>query len=288
MDILITDEDKSFKLSETSIVPLRFIVSSVEQNNLGIHLENHAGMIDVGIEDLNRKITIPFFFKGQKVFEFPLIRDELFGMFGKKSFFIMEIPAQGGLFTGKRYKVHLSNVIEIEQHEKRGELGQGSLIFETSDLPYGQSVLTTQEIQKNGISIDKNWAFGMGLETTDDSELIYNRSAMVGKTFQIFNAGNVEVHPFETYFKLTIQNVVGASEKFQLLNLTNGSRLNITEPVKTTDKWVYDGPNILRNTQAAAKFTNKNFVHLDPGWNNFQIYYCDSAEVSFDFGFLYR
>lgn len=288
MDVLVVKDGKKLKFSETPIVPLRFLVSSINQENFGQRVEGRAGILDCGVDDVSRTIRIPFFFKGKEDFDFPLIRDELFGLFGKESFLLAESPDFSGIFTGKQYEVRLSDVINPDQDEQDGRIAEGTLVFETTNLPYAQSIMTTQEIQSNGLNVDRDWAFGMGLETLDDKELVYTHQAVAAQTFKVYNAGNVEVHPFETFFKLTIQNVTGSTEKFQVINLTNGSKINIVVPVTTSDKWVFDGPNILRNTQNAAKHTKKNFIYLDPGWNSFQIYYCASAEISFDFGFLYR
>lgn len=277
---------KSFLFSEKDMIALGFKSQSIEQSHNFITMENKAGQVDFGSTDLKRKIEVPIFFKSTSANAFSLMRDELFGLFpNDESFFIAETDVAGALITGKVYQVKLTDIIDIE---RIGNAGRVFLVFQTTDLPYGQSIMTTQEIQDNGIVIDKHWAFGMGLETVDDSELIYTHQAVTNQTFRIFNAGNVEVHPFESFLKVTVRNVTGSTEMFQLVNLTNGTRARITVPVKSTDVWVYDGPNITRNTLAAAKDTRKDFISLAPGWNNLQIYYCDSAEVSFDFGFLYR
>ncbi|WP_424685148.1 phage tail domain-containing protein [Enterococcus sp.] len=288
MDVLVVKDGKQLKFSETPIVPLRFLVSSIQQEDYGKRVEGRAGIIHIGFDDVSRKIQIPFFFKGKEEFDFPLIRDELFSLFGKESFYIAEAPDFEGNFTGKQYQVKISDVIDMDQDELDGRIAQGTLVFETTDSPYAQSILTTQEIQSNGLTIDKYWDFGMGFETVDNQELIYNHKAVGEQSFHVFNAGNVEVHPFESYLKLTIKNVVGSTEMFQITNMTNGSRARISVPVAKTDVWTYDGPNIIRNLVHAAKHTRKNFISLAPGWNTFKVYYCDSADVSFDFGFLYR
>ncbi|MGG5373531.1 phage tail domain-containing protein [Enterococcus sp. AZ196] len=277
---------KSFLFSEKDIIPLGFKLQSIEQMHSFVTMENKAGQADYGSTDLKRKIEVPILFRTKSPEIFSLMRDELFGLFNNKEpVFIAETDSKGVPITGKVYQVKLTEILEIERIGNSGKL---SLVFQTTDLPYGQSIMTTQDIQTNEIVIDRNWAFGMGLETVDDNELIYTHSATSSAQFGIFNAGNVEVHPFETYLKLVIKNVKGSTEMFQLTNSTNGSKARINVPVKTTDVWTYNGPNITRNSLAAAKDTRKDFIYLSPGWNKFQLYYCDSAEVSFDFGFLYR
>ena len=277
---------KSFLFSEKDILALGFKLQSIEQTHSFVSMENKAGQGDYGSTDLKRKIEVPILFRTKSPEIFSLMRDELFGLFDNKdSIFLAETDKNGTPITGKTYQVKLTEVIEID---RVGNAGKIILVFQTTDLPYGQSVMTTQDIQANGIYTDKNWAFGMGLETVDDNELIYTHSATSSAQFGIFNAGNVEVHPFEAYLKLTIKTVKGSTEMFQLTNSTNGSRMRINVPVKSTDVWIYDGPNITRNSLAATKDTRKDFISLSPGWNKIQLYFCDSAEISFDFGFLYR
>lgn len=277
---------KSFLFSEKDIIALGFKLQSIEQTHSFVSMENKAGQGDYGSTDLKRKIEVPILFRTKSPEIFSLMRDELFGLFNnKESVFIAETDSNGVPITGKVYQVKLTDVIEIERIGNSGKL---SLNFETTDLPYGQSIMTTQDIQTNELVIDRNWAFGMGLETVDDTELIYTHKAVVGTSFKVFNAGNAEVHPFETYLTVTVKNVRGSTENFQLTNLTNSSRMRINVPVKSTDVWIYDGPNIKRNSLAATSDTRKDFISLSPGWNYFQIYFCDSAEVIFDFVFLYR
>lgn len=290
MDIEIKkDNQAAFRLKSKQIYVQDVNIQSITQEATYSESESRMGRLFNGTVDRYRTITVPFFIYEPTIFHFPLLRDELFALFGLDDFYLRELWSDQKTdlqkVSGKQYRVRLKDVIELSQSYK---FGQGSLVFETTDLPYARSVMTTQEIQTNGISIDRDWSFGMGLETVDDSEIIYLHNAVVGKTFRVFNAGNVEIHPFEAHFKLTVKNVKGSSENFQISNLTNGSRMRINVPIKATDVWTYDGPNVTRNSLAAIKDTRKDFVSLAPGWNNFQIYFCDSAEVSFDFNFLYR
>lgn len=290
MDIEVLQDGKSaFRLRSKQIYVQDIVVGSIAQQASYSVVDNRSGQLLTGVEDRSRVISAPFFMYDKSALHFPLLRDELFQLFGKEDFFIRELWSDQKEGTqkvsGKQYRVRLREVIQLTRNYK---FGQAELVFETTDSPYGQSVMTAQEIQTNGINIDKNWAFGMGLETVEDKELIYTHTAIAGTSFGVFNAGNVEVHPFEAYLKLIIKNVRGSTENFQLTNFTNGSRMRINVPVKSTEVWTYDGPNIKRNSLAAANDTRKDFISLAPGWNYFQIYFCDSAEVSFDFGFLYR
>lgn len=298
---------ESFTFEEYGIIVKDFIVSSIPLVAEYGLAEGIDRRVDYGANYDSRTITVPFEIVSYDLMDFPLLRDVLFGLVvDKQSFYIREMrrvkqlayefvdtnePARMDNTTdnkfvgGKRYLVRLQNSFELDQML---EYGEGELVFETTELPFAESIGTTSDIQRDGLSAESGlWGFGMGLEAVDDS-LIYKHNAVAGQRFRIFNAGNVAIHPFEQELKITISNVVGSDEKFQITNQTNGSRTRVTVPLKSADVVIYDGAKVTRNGLAFLRNTNKMFVDLDLGWNEFEIYYCDSATVEFDFRFYYK
>ncbi len=298
---------ESFTFEQYGIIVKDFVVSSIPIDPVYAKPEGSDRRVDYGATYDARTIKVPFEARAHDLHDYPLLRDFLFEkILDKEPFYIREMrrakklayafvdtneaprmmeDTENSFIGGKRYLVRLQNVFELEQMELDGE---GELIFETTDLPFAESIGTTQDIQRNGISAnDELWGFGMGLEAVDDA-LIYTHNAIAGNTFRIFNAGNVPIHPFEQDLKITISNVVGSTELFQLVNLTNGSRARINVPLKNTDEVIYDGPNVTRNSLTFLRDTRKDFIELSPGWNSFQIYYCDRATIAFDFPFYYQ
>src|SRR5690625_1300705 len=139
-------------------------------------------------------------------------------------------------------------------------------------------------IKKNsGInSKDELWGFGMGLIADDDS-LIYTHT---GTEFKIFNPG-IEVHPFEQDLTIEISDVVGSTSYLQLENQTTGDIFRVTEAVNGNQLIKLDGPNITSNNLQYLRKTNRKYITLAPGWNNFRITGATSAKVSFDTRFYY-
>lgn len=272
---------KKVKLRELNVYAQDFIVSSIQQDDYFQKQEGTNRRIFLGSDDVLRTITVPFFTYDKYIHNFTLIRDELFGLFGKEEFWIREVRDEGYV-SGKLYLVKLVDVIELKQTYK---FSQHQLKFETTQFPYGISIKSTLDIQREGLTNDNSWAYGMGLETEDDSELKYIHT---GKTFRIFNAGNVEVHPFESYLKIEIKNVAGSSNNFELVNRTNNSRFKITKQVSSSDVWIIEGPVVKRNSLLATKDTTKTFISLLPGWNTFEVLGASSVTASFDFKFLYK
>src|SRR5699024_7729376 len=131
-------------------------------------------------------------------------------------------------------------------------------------------------------SDDELWGFGMGLIADDDS-LIYTHT---GTEFEIFNPG-VEVNPFEQDLTVEISDVVGSTSYLQLENRTTGDAFRVTEAVNGNQLIKLDGPNITSNNLQYLRKTNRKYITLAPGWNNFKITGATSAKVSFDMRFYY-
>lgn len=304
MDAQIDKENISFSFEEQGIITDDFDVSSLPlQTNYG-NIEGTDGTIDYGATYGQRTINMPFRFESADSLDYPLFRDFIFGLILDKSPFYIrerrrlshqsygfETPGQemiipedykNKFISGKRYKVRLQNTFNLDQMRKRGK---GEFTFETTDLPFAESIGTTQDIQDNGISSDSElWGIGMGLITDEDS-LIYTHTS---NSFRIYNAGNEPVHPFQQDLKITISEVVGSTSFLELKNNTNGSTFKVNEAVTGSQTIVLDGPNITSNGLAFLRSTNKGFIELEPGWNDFTISGSTSAKTAFDFRFYYR
>lgn len=302
MDVQITKKNgESFTLEEYGILVKDFVVSSIPVVSEYGDIERSHRKIDYGATYGARTITVPFRLQAYDLMDFPLLRDTLFGLInGAESYYIREMrrpkklnyafvntneapkmdpQTENRLVGGKRYLVRLQNTFDIEQIEVDGE---GELVFETTELPFAESIGATQDIQQNGINAaDEQWGFGMGLIDDPDS----HRYTHAGTSFRLYNAGNVPVHPFEQELKITISNIQGSTSFFELKNKTNGSLFRTTEGA--SGMIVIDGPNVTRNGLAYLRKTTKDFIELSPGWNEFEISGATHARVEFDFRFYY-
>lgn len=427
---IIRKNGETYSFEDYGVLVKDFIVSSIPVESTFGEMEGRDGRIDKGARSGNREIRIPFSMKAYDLLDFPLLRDVLFELVTtKESFYLrekrrpkklaykfvdttespqMDESTNNQYIGGKRYLVRLQNSIEIEQV---GLHGDEELIFETTELPYAESIGTSQNIQENGIDAnDELWGFGMGLIADDDS-LIYTHT---GKSFRIYNPGNVKVHPFQQELKITISDVQGSSggenlidssvihegmyaagynsgtgeivnspdedyflsvidvpndgvlkvyksdlekgqflvfidgegngiglirydstsntsfltrygdyveinvnnlksvypsissiqfefltvdentayiynlrDYFQLINKTNGNAFRINDQINPNQTVVLDGANVTSNSLAFLRSTNRKFIQLEPGWNEFEITGADSATVEFDFRFYY-
>src|SRR5699024_2239548 len=166
MDVEIIKKDgSSFLLSSHDIYAKDFIVSSIELEPHYSEVENRSERIDNGATYKARTITVPFYIKAHDLHDYALLRDELFNLVvSRESFYIRELrrtkyqayefvdtnesprndkSTENKYVGGKRYKVRIANVIEMEQSLTFGE---GELEFETTELPFAESIGTSADI----------------------------------------------------------------------------------------------------------------------------------------------
>src|SRR5699024_5219817 len=137
-----------FRLSEYNIIVQDFRVSSPEiRENYG-EVNGRDGLIDRGIELGRREIVVPFFIDAEDLHGIATLRDELFDLvIDKRPFYIRGLrrnvyqTGDNKFVGGKRYKVRISESFDIEQEFT---YGFGELVFETTDLPYAESIGTTK------------------------------------------------------------------------------------------------------------------------------------------------
>lgn len=294
MDIEITKMNgDSFRLSDYGMHVRDFIVSAPEIESHYEYVDGRNGNIDMGAVFTNRSIVVPFYFKGADYQDVALARDELFSLVvDSEPFYVRELRRikyhPGHIFEecddgsydnmyagGKRYKVRMASAFDIEQ---LFTYGMGEIPFETVGLPYAESIGTTADITGNVLKYsDELWSYGMGLLYDEYS----HKYIHTNKQFRIYNAGNVEVHPFEQYLKITIAN---ATKGYKLTNTTTGDVFEYTGT--TIGRIVLDGPNVTVNSLQALRDTSRRFITLAPGWNTFT--QNQAREVKFDTRFYYK
>ncbi|MGE6504508.1 phage tail domain-containing protein [Bacillus wiedmannii] len=293
MDVqIIRINGQTMKLSDINVQVQDFRVGSIEIRPTYLDVEGANGRIHTGSTYGVRTITVPFYFKGQDLLDFAMIRDKLFEVITSvEPFYVQELRRleyQNGdnLFVGgKRYKVQLSSTFDTDQQFK---YGFGELQFETTDLPFAESIGKSSDIQRDGVTSTSGlWGVGMGI-ITDPASRVYKHNVVSGRQFKIYNPGHITVHPFEQELKVIISNVVGSSSGFMVKNLTNFSTATINYPLSSSDVVIYSGPNIGRNGLEFLRNTKKDFIELVPGWNTFEVFNCTSATIEFDFRFYYK
>lgn len=255
-------------------------VSSISKNRTAKQLNASNKTLNQGSTYGTRQIKLDFYIESADTEDFRLLRNEFHSIISANdTFYIVERYDKG-----KRYKVTCDDSYEIERVKNNRRIAEIMLDCTSIELPFAESIGTTLDIEKNGINAnDDLWSFGMGLLADDDSvKYTHNNN-----TFKIYNAGNVLVHPFEMDMRIDISNVSGSSSYLQLENLTTGDVFKVNEAVKPTDVITLDKMNVLINKTQALRKTNKNYIRLAQGWNQFKITGATRAKVNYDFRFYY-
>lgn len=264
-------------LDEAGIRTRDLIISSPDPIHEFGTVEGANGVIDYGTTYGPRPITGMFRATAHDREDFSLLRDEIFYIFRtEKSFYLIEKRE-----PGKRWLVKVNNAYDIPQ---RNVYGNFDIDF-TGLRGFSESIGTTADIDKNGLTYDSGlWQYGMGLLYEDES----HQYTHTGTSFRIYNAGNIPLHhPFEEELKITISNVSGSSSYLELTNATTGDTFRVNEGVGSDKTIVLDGPNITSNGLQYFRKTNRKFITLVPGWNQFTIKGASSAKVAFDMPFYY-
>src|SRR5699024_8626885 len=210
------------------ITPLDIFVSSIEKERVTESLEGKSGSIDYGAIYKERPIELKFLLKANDTQSYRLLRDELYSA-------VDDIEYVSETYQiGKRYKVKVDETYIPERYDNNQRFAEIEVNCITTDLPFAESVSTTQDIERNGLRYsDELWSYGMGLSYEDNTKDYSHRQL----NFSIFNAGNVSVHPFEQYLKIELENI---GKGYRLINETTGDKFEYLG--RTTGKFVLDGP----------------------------------------------
>ncbi|TXR62086.1 phage tail family protein [Bacillus sp. AY18-3] len=232
-------------------------------------VENRHGTIDRGTVYGQRTINCSFYFKAVDMWDYALLRDEVFRIFdSREAFYIIDQRN-----PGKRWLVKYSSPYNIEQNWKYGFF---EIDFITVKLPFAESIGTTMD----PFDFDSDlWQLGQGL-VAEDTMYVHNTTS-----FRIYNAGDVLIDPKSMPLKIKYK---GKSNNLNIKNVTTGDLWSYTGSTTTErDVITLDGVKAYRNVLGSIfKNTNWGLITLKPGWNDFVITGATGDfKVEFDFRF---
>ena len=260
------------KMSD-GLIPLDIYIESIRKEIVSESVEGRSGRVNQHSVYRDRRITLNLMMKARDTQDYRLLRDESQTLFNKGVFYVVEKYQ-----PGKRYKIETTVPYIPERPLGHQRFATLTIDCETTELPFAESIGTSADIDHNGILYSQElWSYGMGLLHDEESHKYTHNT----NTFRVYNPGNVAIHPFEQHLKITIDNAPG---QVTLRNNTTGDEFKYNENLNNR-KLVLDGPNITVNSLQALRDTNKKFITLAPGWNEFTS--IGGAKVNFDFRFYY-
>lgn len=284
------------KLTGTSLEVLSFVVGGIQQNQTFNDSIDGRSRLFAGSEDKFRRITLNVKADAYDIHDISHLRNAINELFDGE-FYIREkrmktvdvqyeSPGQktGELNFGKpeyvngqQHKVVKVNAIDHE------ELLTNEFVIEleTTDLPYGESVYTTKELNDTGLSALAE-KYGL-VDGIDDEQTQY---VFTENTFSVWNAGNVTVEPESMYIYITL-GLVTTDGSLKLTNKTTGETFAFNKSV--TNRNIYlDGMDINEGTAInALRNTNRQRIKLVPGVNNFEITGATFSQITVSFKFYY-
>ena len=285
------------KLTSTSLEVLSFVVGGIQQNQTFNDGIDGRSRLFAGSEDKFRRITLNVKAAAYDIHDISHLRNAINELFDGE-FYIREkriktvdvqyeSPGQktGELNFGKSEYVNgqQHKVVKVNAIDHEELLSNEFVIeLETTDLPYGESVYTTKELNDTGLSALAE-KYGL-VDGIDDEKTQY---VFTDKTFSVWNAGNVTVEPESMYIYITL-GLVTTDGSLKLTNKTTGETFAFNKAV--TNRNIYlDGMNIMEGTAInALRNTNRQRIKLVPGVNNFEITGATFSQITVSFKFYYR
>lgn len=272
MTLIITQDGTTYDLLDYGIRTRDVLISSPTPEHELRKIEGARGVLDYGTIAGARSITVSYRVQAYDFGDFSLLRDEIFNIFKTEEFFyIIEKRVRW-----KRWRVKIADPYQIPQ---RNVFGDFELDFIGLD-GVSESIKTSMDLDRDGLLYGKGWSYGMGL-SRDPSEHKYSGES---NKFSIYNPSDISIHPFEHDLKITLTRIV--RDTFAMTNETTGDTFRLFKYVDASDVFVLDGSEMTYNETEGLRHTNRNYITLAKGWNNFTT--TRTVKYEFDFRYYYN
>lgn len=181
--------------------------------------------------------------------------------------------------NGKQIKVAIVNSPEIDDTTL---VSTFTVEFETTESPYFESIYTTLELHDSGYSATAE-KYGL-VDSIDDEKVKYR---FTESNFTVYNAGNVTVEPESMMLNINA-NAVQSDNNFTIRNLTTGEEVILKRESKGSHFRIHGMVISLGSITNIFRDTNRRFISLVPGDNQFEILNGTFEEIRFEFKFLYK
>ena len=285
-------------ITGTSLEVLSFMASGIKKRSGSDYSDGRPGRINYHSEDEYRTITLLVQSTAYDMQDVAHLRDAVNELFDgdlllremriKDITVEYESPGQrtGELqlkepeyVNGKQIKVAMVNSPEIDDTTL---VSTFTVEFETTELPYFETIYTTLELHDSGYSATAE-KYGL-VDNIDDEKVKYR---FTENNFTVYNAGNVTVEP-ESMMLYIRASLLDSTGNFTIRNKTTGEEI-ILNRSSAGSHFTIDGMVIsLGGIANIFRDTNRRFISLVPGDNEFEILNGTFEEIRFDFKFLYK
>ena len=265
---------KEIKFPE-GLMPLDIFVSSISKRRQTEEFEGRSGTLNYGYDYGERSVVLNLWLEAHDTIDYRLIRNELYAFFDTHDVFYIEetrVPSRVLKVT-----IDESYIPErINQTHSSVEIS-----CRTLDSVFWESKYTTLELHDSGYS---SVAEKYGLVDNIDDEKVQYR--FTESNFTVYNAGNVTVEPESMGLVIQITSAT-SSGNLSFKNITTGEEFKLSKEI-TNRNISLNGMNVRDGTINAFRDSNRRFVSLAPGDNQFEITGATFSEVWFSFKYYYK
>ena len=285
-------------MTGTSLEVLSFMVSGIKKRSGSEYSDGRPGRINYHSEDEYRTVKLTVQSTAYDMQDVAHLRDAINELFdGEITLREMRIksveveyesPGQrtGELqlkapeyVNGKQIKVAMVNSLEIDDTTL---VSTFTVEFETTELPYFETKYTTLELHDRGYSatVEK---YGL-VDNIDDEKVKYR---FTENNFTVYNAGNVTVEPESMVLNINV-NAVQSDKNFTIRNKTTGEEIVLKRASAGSHFRIQGMVISLGSITNIFRDTNRRFISLAPGDNQFEILNGTFGEIRFEFKYLYK
>src|SRR5699024_9175673 len=266
---------KEIKFAE-GLMPLDIFVGSIAKERAKETIEGRSCIVDYGTNYVDRSVELSMWINSSDTTDYRLLRNELYALFDTgNAFYISETNVPSRVL-----KVAVDEPYIPERITHRH--ASVDVTCRTLDSVFWESIYTTMELHDSGYSAIAE-KYGL-VDNVDDEKVQYR---FTESNFTVYNAGNVTIEPESMYLHI-IANTVTTPGGFTITNKTTGDEFVFNEEI--------DGQSILirgmdiRVSSIYNRFrdTNRRFISLAPGDNEFEVSGGTFNHIRFDFRYLYK
>ena len=258
------------------VMPLEIFVGSVAKNRVTEEVEGRAGVVDYGFNYTDRPVSLFLRIKAADAADFRLLRNEVFATFDVGSaFYVAESDVPSRV---------LKVVVDESYIPDRltEEYADFDINCRTLDSVFWETRYTTLELNDTGYDAAAE-KYGL-VDGIDDEKVKYR---FTENTFAVYNAGNVTVEPESMYLELLFYYCTIPDGKMTVKNLTTGDVLEINS-VENRMHIKQSGMKLTIGAVQRFRDTNRRFISLAPGDNQFEITGATFDEARFDFKYYFK
>ena len=223
----------------------------------------------------DRDVSINAMFTSYNTVDWRLKRDRVYSFFRNLGVFYVAESYQ----PYKLLKVIVDESYEVDRPVIRWGLLE--IPLKIIDTPFKQSLHTTLDIDSEGVRWNDKWGYGMGL-SSDSSEWKYK---FTNANPRFYNAGTEDIKLIQQ--KGSLISLI-PKESVPWLEISDGTTTFRMNRQTTIDSpLTLKGHQIRVNNANVLDQTNREFLTIKKGWNNWQIRGISKFEIEIDFRFLY-